>query len=134
MAFWARARSPLKTVGEVTNSGGVLGSDASGIGTVTVAGAGSNWANSGNLVVGEGGAGELTIEDGGTVTDLAGFVGNLPGSRGTVTVTGPDSKWSHSGALAVGASGTGELTISNGGRVTGISGALSEGPKVQMVR
>ena len=51
--------------------GAVPGSD----GTVTVTGAGSTWTNSGNLFVGGGGTGTLTVADGATVSSVNGYVG-----------------------------------------------------------
>ena len=104
--------------GEVANTWGTLGMMPGAHGTVTVAGAGSTWNNSGNLTVGLDGTGTLTIADGGRVTNAEGYVGSEPTSQGTVTVTGTDSLWSNSGSLGVGSAGNGTLTIAEGAWVT----------------
>jgi len=72
----------------------------------------------GNLAVGGGGTGFLTIENGGTVSGFAGFLGNEPGGMGTVTV-GSGSTWTLTQNVEVGrvAGTTGSLTIENGGTV-----------------
>ncbi len=102
-----------------------------GVGEVRVTGAGSQWNLTGILVVGDGGTGTLTIENGGVVDSGPGTVGAQAGSHGTVTVTGVDgldflrstirSKWAVGGfagaELRVGDGGTGTLTIENGGVV-----------------
>jgi len=60
--------------GTVGSSSGVVGNSPGSIGTVTVTGEGSTWAMSGDtLLVGDLGAGTLTIADGGTV-NVAGTV------------------------------------------------------------
>ena len=64
----------------IGNIGVIGGSNSTG--TVPVSGSGSTWNNSGNLVVGDnrgnGGNGQLTIQNGGMVSDATGSVG---GSR-----------------------------------------------------
>lgn len=72
---------------------GIIAERPSDDGTVTVGGAGSTWAISGELVVGnappeDGGNGDLIIEDGGQVT----CAGLGIGSSGSLSITlGPDS-------------------------------------------
>jgi T5SS/PEP-CTERM-associated repeat protein/autotransporter-associated beta strand protein len=51
-----------------------IGNGASGVGMVTVTGAGSAWSNSSGVNIGNSGAGTLTIADGGVVTGLAPIV------------------------------------------------------------
>lgn len=102
----------------VTNVNGDIGYEVGSTGTVTVTGEGSTWTNSGYLVIGNGGAGALIIENGGAVssgTDT--YVGF--GGTGTVTVNGSGSTLSSSGDIQLGIyDGSGTLTIENGGAVS----------------
>ena len=68
-----------------------------------------------SLVIGESGAGVLTIT-GGSLFDSPATLGDLQGSSGIAAVSG--GTWVNSGTLIVGNSGTGTLNIS-GGFVTG---------------
>ncbi len=90
---------------------------------MTVTGAGSNWSNAGNVVVGGQGTGTLTMQNGGTVNSGSASVGLVAGSTGAVTVTGAGSSWINgtSGGLNIGSFGTGTLTITNGARVINVS-------------
>jgi outer membrane autotransporter protein len=109
----------IRTAGTLADSFGTVG-NLGGLGTVTVAGAGSTWSNAGSVVVGGTGTGTLTIQDGGTVNSGGGgSIGLAAGSTGTVTVTGPGSTWNNSpgGGLNIGSFGIGTLTIENGGSV-----------------
>ncbi len=116
--------------GTVTNTtGGVLGTLASGHGTVTVGGGtgSSTWNNSGGLNVGYFGTGTLNIIGGGTVINTFGAnIGLATGSHGTVSVGGGtgSSTWNTSSGLLVGYSGTGTLTIAGGGTVTSAQSAI----------
>ncbi|HLG45783.1 MAG TPA: autotransporter domain-containing protein [Reyranella sp.] len=109
--------------GAVSNVvGRVGGCDAcinGGIGTVTVSGVGSTWANSSALTIGDSGTGQVTISSGGQVlTGLAGgFLGNGAGSAGTMTVAGSGSAWTNIGNVDVGRAGSGTLTVGGGGAV-----------------
>jgi len=131
--------------GVVTSNGtSYLGNTGVGKGTATVAGAGSQWLNNGELHVGENGTGLLTIGNGGLVsgTDLiigklgAGnikvesggqlvsnkaYLGQNADSTGEVLVTGTNSTWLNKGNLYVNAfyveQNTGKLTVENGGGV-----------------
>ncbi len=101
-----------------------IGASINGSGTVNVTGSGSQWANSGELRVGENGHGTLSIESGGRyVSNGDAYLGWYSGSTGSLTVTGAGSEWS-SNQLIVGRGGQGELTISNGGKVTADLGAV----------
>ena len=108
-------------------AGAYLGFNSGSSGTATVDGAGSQWTNSGSLIVGENGTGRLAITGGGTVTSTGGFIGgDYPDSTGTGTVTvgGAGSKWASSGGLNVGYLGLGTLAITNGGTVTSTGGFI----------
>ncbi len=97
-----------------------------GLGTVAVEGAGSTWANSGMLNIGETAVGSLRITLGGQVTSAGGNIGHMAGSAGTVAVDGTGSAWINSGTINVGGAG-GSLQITHGGRVTGIDGVIGAG-------
>jgi outer membrane autotransporter protein len=102
--------------------------DSTGVGTVSVTGAGSLLHPSDVLIVGAlGGQGELTVSDGGTVISTLGYIGGFdpnlpeafaldPNGIGHVTVTGSDSLW-QTDSLYVGVWGQGQLDIFDGGLV-----------------
>jgi len=62
----------IQNGGVVNSGGGSIGTNAGGVGIVTVTGVGSQWNNTGSLMVGLGGQGTLTIEDGGVVHNGSG--------------------------------------------------------------
>ena len=103
--------------------GADIGEGVGSQGTVTVAGAGSTWTNSGLLSVGTNGTGRLAVASGGLVSNTDGFIGFATGSQGAVRVTGAGSTWTSSGALFLGRFGAGALTIANGGTVNVGGGA-----------
>jgi T5SS/PEP-CTERM-associated repeat protein len=77
-------------VGDPDGYLGYLGYDAvESMGTATVAGAGSEWTNTGGLYLDDGGSGALTVSDGGLVTarTLYASLSNLFGN-GTITANG----------------------------------------------
>lgn len=90
----------------------------------TIAGANSAWVNSGELQVGNAGAGNaLSILEGARVLSSQGIVGNAIGaSNNAVTVTGSGSLWSNANNFQVGNfGGLNRLMVSEGGRL--INGA-----------
>jgi T5SS/PEP-CTERM-associated repeat protein len=92
---------------------------------VTVAGTSSTWANSGGLIVGEFGNGNLHITGGSTVTSGGGILGaNFSFVSGTVTVDGAGSMWTNNGNLSVGDPGRGTLNILRGGTVTNVDARI----------
>jgi T5SS/PEP-CTERM-associated repeat protein/autotransporter-associated beta strand protein len=97
-----------------------IGNHATGIGTVTVDGAGSTLTNNANFIVGFVGTGTLTIRNGGMLSSLSGAIGQDSGSTGTATVDGAGSTWTMNGGLDVGnnAGSAGTLTLRNGGAVS----------------
>ncbi len=120
----------IENGGTVSNTLGYIGYDTGSTGAATVTGAGSSWANSDDLFVGNAGNGTLTIADGGAVSNTDGGIGYGSGSTGAVTVTGAGSAWTNSDDLAVGYSGNGTLTIADGGAVSGLVGAVGFFPGV----
>lgn len=116
----------ISNQGRVTSQNGIVGADLGtndpvflgrGIGTVTVDGAGSEWANSETLTVGKAGAGTLNILASAVVRTGTGLVGDLDGGVGSVHIDGPGSRWTSTGGISIGFLGEGELTLNNGGAV-----------------
>jgi len=109
-----------------TSRNAFLGYSFLSSGRVLITGAGSVWANSGNLYVGNSGNGNLTILDGGNVaTSGDGSLGNVSGGNGKMLVSGAGSTFNGTGNLFVGNSGLGNLAISNGGAtMTGGNGYI----------
>ena len=103
--------------GKVSDYFGTLGNNSGSTGTATVTGAGSTWASSNALSVGNLGNGTLNIQAGGQVSSSGGSIGNGSGSTGTATVTGAGSTWTNSGSFNVGNYGNGTLNIQAGGQV-----------------
>ncbi|WP_322883832.1 autotransporter domain-containing protein [Microvirga lotononidis] len=123
----------IQSGGRVESWDSAIAENAGSSGTVTVSGAGANWTLTngtgwpliGELAIGKGGSGSLTIENGGTVNSGSANLGFQSGASGTATVTGPGSYWD-SGSLNIGRlGGTGTLSIADGGQV--ISGFSSIG-------
>jgi T5SS/PEP-CTERM-associated repeat protein/autotransporter-associated beta strand protein len=106
--------------------GGCEACGTSGVGTVTVSGAGTTWTNSAGLAIGASGTGQVTIAGGGQVLTgpSGGFLGVLAGATGTMTVTDPGSTWNISDQLTVGGAGSGMLIVQNGGTVTNAAGTI----------
>ncbi|WP_249205131.1 autotransporter domain-containing protein [Achromobacter sp. Marseille-Q0513] len=104
--------------GSVKSVGGNIGVKGSMLSTATVADQRSEWdLDGGMLVVGQNGAGILTIKAGGKVRSTGAVIGHDPSSSGRVTVQ--DAAWDMgSGTLIVGRSGAGALNIEQGGVVT----------------
>lgn len=119
----------IEAGGSLFSADAYLGRNASGVGTVTVAGSSSSWRNDGDLRVGDlSGQGSLSVLAGGVVSNNSAFIASM-GGTGKVTVTGAGSEWSSTAPLYIGygiglANGT--LTIADGGTVTtGVGGALA---------
>jgi T5SS/PEP-CTERM-associated repeat protein len=113
--------------GVVTSNGGGIGLGSNnGIGTVTLSDAGSRWNNSGALLVGGSGQGELLVKSGAVVISDSGQISmaaTAPFGSGLVTVTGNGSTWTNQSNLFVGGNefeskGVGTLEISDGGYVS----------------
>ena len=92
-----------------------------GHGTVRVNSNGS-WNNSGSLIIGQSGFGELHIESGGSVVSESAMLGQFAGSQSEVIVTSSGSIWTNHVDLIVGggpmtAGGHASLTVSDNGLV-----------------
>ncbi len=103
-----------------------IGNHATGVGTVTVNGAGSTWYSDWTLQVGLEGRGTITIKNGGSYTGSITAIGVMAEATGTVIVTGSGSTWTNtSGVFDVGEFGQGFLNIEDGGVVNGSFGYLA---------
>jgi T5SS/PEP-CTERM-associated repeat protein len=71
-----------------------------------------------NVIIGNSGAGTLSIGNSSVLSDTSANIANAHGSNGSVTVGGAGSTWTNSNYLLVGYAGTGSLAISNGGKVS----------------
>ncbi len=96
----------------------ILGFNATGNGTLTVDGAGSELDVTDAFVVGRAGTGVLTVQNGGTLTGNYSYVGNSSGATGTATITGSGSSWTLTGDLYIAEQGTGAMSIADGGTVS----------------
>ncbi len=132
-----RGNLTIKAGGYVENASAKIGILASSMGTVSVSGSGSQWNDTGNMVVGSGGTGQLQVSAAGLVTSGSSTIGDSAGSHGTVTISGTGAHWIDSGLfLNVGNSGNGTLNILAGGLVensTARIGAASTGNGVANV-
>jgi len=106
--------------GTLTTQLGDIGRNAGSTGTAIVDGAGSRWISNspvgGNFVIGDRGAGKLTISAGGQgIADNLIGLGLHAGSTGGVLVEGPGSAFTAAKDFYVGMGGNGVLTLANGG-------------------
>jgi outer membrane autotransporter protein len=119
-----RGQLTIENGGRVSVPVGFIGTKAGSVGTVTVSGAGSTWANSDQLQIGISGTGTMNVEDGGAVSNTIGFIGGYASSVGTVTVTGTGSTWANSDQVQVGVRGTGTMNVEDGGAVSNTAGYI----------
>ncbi len=106
----------------ITNSSAaIIGDAASGIGTVTLNGFGSNWtltSSGADLTVGEAGIGTIDISGSAvlTVADDT-ILGDTTSGMGRVTVSGLGSVWNNNDDMTIGSSGLGIVEVLNGGQL-----------------
>ncbi len=100
-----------------TTFDGRIGDGTGSVGVVTVDDL--QWIDNHALIVGNFGAGTLTVQNGGSVSNTDGTIG-FGGVMGDVTVTGTGSTWTNSAELQVGGANhsAGTLTIQSGGSVS----------------
>lgn len=99
--------------GHVTSATTEMGVAANCSGTVNVDGAGSSWANSGDVAIGQSGIGSLEISNGGKFSNFRAHLGFNPGASGSVTVHDPGSTWTGGGSFFIGNGGSGSLQVRN---------------------
>ncbi|WP_206681916.1 autotransporter domain-containing protein [Mesorhizobium sp. NZP2298] len=112
-----------------------IGSSAGSNGALVVTGAGTLSVASNYLIVGDFGAGTLTVSAGGKITSAGGVVANNPSSSGTATITGTGSQWTNSFlSISADAGAVGRMRVEAGGKLSssgnvmvGESSALADG-------
>ncbi len=116
----------IKNGAVVSAGGGYVGFNSNAVGSVTVDGAGSKWTQPSYVIVGSGGAGDVTVRNGGAFVvsndniDIAG----MSGSRGSLTITGAGSLATSGNVIVVGYFGSGTLNVLAGGQVTSAAGLI----------
>jgi len=86
----------------------------------------SLWNNSGDLIVGQMGAGTLTLDKGAIGLSKTVDIGQQANSTGTMTITGPTAAWKAGSSVTVGDSGTGTLLLQAGATLTSGSDGSNE--------
>ena len=110
----------------------VLGTSVGSSGVMTVVDSFSKWSGSGNVSVGESGAGSLSVRSGGVLvtgsdaSGLSGSIGTRSTGKGIVTVQGGD--WTAHGALQIGAAGNGTLQLLQGGTLESGAAMIGASP------
>jgi fibronectin-binding autotransporter adhesin len=110
--------------GEVRSAGGIIGKEQGSIASVKVSNPGSQWLNSADLLVGDGGVSELRVLNGSLVQNKNASLAHQDGSFGTATVDGQGSRWTNDGNLTIGHESIGELMISDGGMVQSLNSSI----------
>jgi T5SS/PEP-CTERM-associated repeat protein len=110
-----------------------LGTDATGVGTLTVQGAGSVLRGGSSLIVGGAGQGLLTVKNQGIVdadntSSASTTLGSDASGVGMLIVDGPGSVLRSGRNLVVGSEGQGTLTIMNQGLVDVAEAGLNDPP------
>lgn len=94
---------------------------ATGVGAITVTGAGTSWNNGNGHVIGDSGQGSFRILAGARAHDRAATLGYNTGAVGTATVDA--ATWDIWGGLMISRAGRGDVVVTNGGKVTTTSNA-----------
>ncbi len=118
--------TPLATVGPGDTS---VGSNAGGVGIVTMSGLDSDWFILNRLLVGHAdGVGSVTLSNLAvlTVQDVA-ILADEGGSMGQINVTGLGTTWDNSAPITVGEFGLGTVEVTSGGQVTSETSVLGFG-------
>jgi T5SS/PEP-CTERM-associated repeat protein len=97
-----------------------VGLDPGTSGRLTVS-SGAAFTTPGSLVIGDGGAGVLDLQAGGTMTTNLCFIADDPASSGQATVDGATASWTLADALIVGNFGNGTLSVVNGASISAAS-------------
>jgi T5SS/PEP-CTERM-associated repeat protein len=114
--------------GRLSTIDGWIGVVPGSTGLVSVSGAGSQWENQGELVVGVEGMGDLVLEDGAVVVSGDGWIGLEPESEGTIIVRGAGAAWTNGGEVFIGSFGRGRLRVDEGGSVSNIGTWIGTSP------
>lgn len=127
----------IKNGGSVTSADSRVGgyglSRGNPTSSATLDGGNSNWTVNGELRVGSGHHGKLTIKNGGSVSSKSGLMGFVIDVTSNVLVDGTGSTWTVAETLKLGGSRTlnspasVNLTITGGGTVASKAGIITEG-------
>ncbi|MDC8769971.1 beta strand repeat-containing protein [Roseateles albus] len=93
-------------------------------GTILVDGLLSKLTNSGDLVVGLGATGTITVQNGGTLNSGNSFIGKATGGDGLLQLTGATSSWVSTGNLNIGDAGVGSLRVEAGAKFSNVGATL----------
>ena len=102
----------------LTSTDAFLGYQTGSNGYATVSS--GTWHNTGTLVVGDSGAGTLTIADGGRVETVIGRIGHADSLADNTVTVSTGGMWQSSSDLDVGYEGRGSLSITSGGLVMNV--------------
>lgn len=102
----------IESGGKVISTNGYVG--YSGSGRAVISGVGSEWQNSGVLIVSAAGSGQMAISENGKVTSADGIIGQS--SYGSVSVASGGA-WVMTSDLTVGQYNSGTVNIESGGQV-----------------
>ncbi len=118
--------SVMVTGGSLSTSTGTIGFDRNSIGALSVSGPGSSVEAASLFFVGFGGAGQLTVANGGTARflDMLTLGTNFIGV-GTASVGGVGSTLEVATFLNVGLGGRGTLDVTDGGSVSSATGSIA---------
>jgi T5SS/PEP-CTERM-associated repeat protein len=101
-----------------------VGNSSTGVGQVTVNGAGSTFI-AGLIDVANAGNGTIDVTGGGELRSTSAIIGSSPVGRGNVAIDGSGSKWTNSATFIVGTSGQGTVRVTAGGQLdTGDGGGF----------
>ena len=93
------------------------GAPVPGVGNVTIAGAGSKWTITGNLVVCYDGVANVSVTNGAQLASANAIVGQKVGGDGRVTIAGANSRWT-SNLLQIGDAGAATVAVNDAARLT----------------
>jgi T5SS/PEP-CTERM-associated repeat protein/autotransporter-associated beta strand protein len=112
-----RASATTTHIAELANSDGAL--------TVDGVGAQATWTNAGNLTVGRGGRGSLTVGHGAHVSTFTATAGQFTNSTGTILLDGLNSTLAVTDQLQLAVAGSATLDVLGGAKLT--AGSLHAG-------
>ena len=94
-----------------------IGKEEGSYGRIVVDGATSQWIDGSNqLIIGDKGTGELTVQNGAVVTNQEVSIGEYDQSHGEIVVRGEGSLW-RVGSINMGYEGTGKISVSDGAQL-----------------
>ncbi|MDP2124913.1 MAG: autotransporter domain-containing protein [Parvibaculum sp.] len=117
----------IDTGGTVNSFSTRLGQTATGIGTLTLDGAGTTLDSTGDLLAGVAGQGTIDILNGATASGGIFWIGLGASSTGIVNIDGAGSNWTGVTLTYVGEDGDGTLTITDGGAASNSGGFIAFG-------